>query len=192
MIGEEAGGDGGFLRGGVALEGELPCGADGGWGVFEVGGEACGEVGGGGGGEIAVEESEGLGGGGGVLTAFAGGEVVRLVEGFHDRETDRALLDEVDAADVLEVGRGRVPAFSFFGIVVEEGGVGLEDIVGERGPDGRAAVGRFERAADGEEGIAEHFGGEPLGGKAPEETVGSVAGGGDFGVRRIGGGLLPC
>lgn len=36
VIGEEAGGDGGFLRGGVALEGELPCGADGGGSVFVV------------------------------------------------------------------------------------------------------------------------------------------------------------
>lgn len=183
MIGEEAGGDGGFLRGGVALEGELPCGADGGGSVFVVGGEACGEVGGGGGGEIAVEESEGLGSGGGVLAAFAGGEVVRLVEGFHEGETDRSFLDEEDAADVLEVGRGRVPAFGFLGIVVEEGGIGFEDIVGERGPDGWSAVGRFERAADGEEGIAEHFCGEPLGGEAPEETIGSVFGGCGFGVR---------
>ena len=157
MIGEEAGGDGGFLRGGVALEGELPCGADGGGGVFLVGGEAGGEVGGGGGGEVAVEESEGLGGGGRVLTALAGGEVVRLVEGFHEGETDRAFLDEVDAADVLEVGRGRVPAFGLFGVVVEESGIGFEDIVWERWPDRRAAVGRFEGSADGEEGIAEHF-----------------------------------
>ncbi len=36
VIGEEAGGDGGFLWGGVALEGELPCGADGGGRVFLV------------------------------------------------------------------------------------------------------------------------------------------------------------
>ncbi len=83
----------------------------------------------------------------------------------------------------MEFGRGRVPAFGFFGIVVEEGGIGFEDIVRERGPDGRAAVGRFEGSADGEEGIAEHFRGESLGGEAPEEPVGGVSGGGGFGVR---------
>jgi hypothetical protein len=139
--------------------------------------------------EIIVEQIERLGGDGRHITTPAGTDAIGEVERLEEGEGKGALADEVDTADERLLDRLRVPplraSIGAFFEKLENGRVGMEDLLGDRRPAWRPSPFFAEQSRHGQERVPDRLGTEPARMLPPQQKVVGI---GTVSRHRIGGG----